>query len=320
MIYTRHNRKGLNNMTFDLEGIFPATVTPMNADAELDIRQLDSYIDWLLTFDGLKGVAVNMDTGEGPHLTDGERATIVQRFKSRVKGRFPVFAGLSARYNREAADQAAMYREAGADGLVVFPIPVYSGTNLDPRIPFDYHKTIADASGLPIILFQLQKDLAGVIFDEPTLRQLAAIPEVIALKEASFDAVTFVETAAIMSRLDRKITLLTGNDNFIYESLVLGARGALIGFGTIAIAEQIEMCAATLSGDFARGSALWQRIRPLEEAIFARPVRDYRARMKASLVMLGVIKNSVMRQPLLEITDPAEKEILRAALQQAGLL
>jgi 4-hydroxy-tetrahydrodipicolinate synthase len=303
----------------DLEGIIPATVTPMTPDAEVDFEQLDGYIDWLLSFKGLKGFAVNMDTGEGPHLTDEERGAIVRRFKERTAGGIPIFAGLSARHDREAAAQAKMYRDAGADGLVVFPIPVYAGAMLDPRIPVAYHEAVARASGLPMILFQLQPALSGVIFTEETLLRLVKIPEAVALKEASFDAVTFVNTAVILRRAERQITLLTGNDNFIYESFVLGARGALIGFGTLAVSEQIVMHHAAMSGDLARAAAIWEKIRPLEETVFAQPVRDYRARTKTALVELGVICSTTMRAPLIEVSD-GERVKVRDALAQAGQL
>lgn len=313
-----HQTRIWEDRAMDLEGIIPATVTPMTADGEIDEKQLEGYIDWLVSFDGLKGLAVNMDTGEGPHLSDAEKALVVRAFKKRTAGRLPIIAGLSARYNREAEAQAKMYREAGADAIIVFPIPVYAGAMLDPRVPVSYHESVARASGLPLLLFQLQPALSGVIFTEETLLRLAAIPQVIALKEASFDAATFVRTAEILRRADRPVTLLTGNDNFIYESFVLGARGALIGFGTIAIAEQIEMCRAALEGDHARASAIWERIRPLEETIFAPPVRDYRARMKAALAELGVIRSATMRSPLMEVSGE-QREKIRASLKEAGI-
>ena len=116
-------------------------------------------------------------------------------------------------------------------------------------MPYEYHRAIADASGLPMVLFQLQPALAGVIFSQETLLKLISIPNVIAIKEASFDAVRFVETVRVLSEAPKRIQVLTGNDNFILESFLLGADGALIGFGTLAIAEQIEMIASCSDGD-----------------------------------------------------------------------
>ena len=60
-------------------------------------------------------------------------------------------------------------------------------------------------------------------------------------------------------------------------------------------------------------------VSPLANGIFSAPVRDYRARLKEALVLLGIIKNSVMRPPLLPL-DTAEKEKVRRLLVTAGML
>lgn len=299
----------------DLNGIIPATVTPMDADAEVDEKQLRGYIEWLRSYEGLKGVAVNMDTGEGPHLTDAEKKRIVEIYKEELGGALPILAGVSGRSTREAEAQSRMYAEAGADALVVFPHPVFAGGRLEPKVPVAYHEAIARASGLPLVLFQLQPALAGAIFTEETLLALCNMESAVALKEASFDAVTFVATERIMKKAKKTIALLTGNDNFIYESFLLGATGALIGFGTLCIREQIDMHRAAMDGDYARGRALWERVKILCDIVFADPVRDYRSRTKVALKELGVITGAAMRPPLFEV-DEAEKEKVRAALQK----
>ena len=96
-----------------------------------------------------------------------------------------------------------------------------------------------------MIAFQLQPALGGVIFSEETLRQIAAIDNVVALKEATFDARLYLLTRRMIERLDRPIDLLTGDDNFIFESFVMGAEGALIGFGTLATDLQVQMVELT---------------------------------------------------------------------------
>ena len=158
-----------------------------------------------------------------------------------------MIAGLSAQFTAQAVEEAKRAEDAGARGLLVFPIPAYQGTPLDPAIPVAYHEAIARGCGLPMVAFQLQPALGGVIFAEETLRRIAAIDSVVALKEASFDARLYLQTRRMIERLERPIDLLTGDDNFIYESFVLGAEGALIGFGTLATDLQVEMVRAALA-------------------------------------------------------------------------
>jgi 4-hydroxy-tetrahydrodipicolinate synthase len=123
----------------------------------------------------------------------------------------------------------------------------------------------------------------------------------------------------MLEGLPRHIDLLTGNDNFIYESFVMGAEGALIGFGTLATDLQVRMLQLTLDGQWDQAREIWDRIFPLEDVIFGAPVRDYRARTKAALRMLGVIDGVVMRPPMLPLPGDAEAAV-RGALQAAGLL
>ena len=122
----------------------------------------------------------------------------------------------------------------------------------------------------------------------------------------------------MIERLERPIDLLTGDDNFIYESFVMGAEGALIGFGTLATELQVQMYGLTCDARWEDARAIWERILPLEEVVYGSPVRDYRARTKVALKHLGVIDSTVMRPPLLPVGPDAEVAV-RDALIAAGL-
>jgi 4-hydroxy-tetrahydrodipicolinate synthase len=303
----------------DLRGLIPATLLPLTDQHAIDEAALRAYIRWLLAFDGLKALAVNMDTGEGPHLSREERRRVLEIYRDETAGRLPLLAGISARYTAEAVDLARDAEAAGASGLVIFPIPAFAGEPLSADVPYAYHRAIADAVPLPMVLFQLQPALAGVLFSRETLLRLIDIPNIVAIKEASFDAVRFVETRRILDEAPRRITFLTGNDNFIFESFVLGAEGALIGFGTIAIAEQIEMFRLIAAGEVDAAARINDAIvKPLADALFASPVRNYRARLKEALRQMGVVPSATMRPPLLDL-DATECDAVRRALARVDL-
>jgi 4-hydroxy-tetrahydrodipicolinate synthase len=303
----------------DLAGLIPAVATPMHQGGEVDEESLRLYIRWLISYEGLKGVAVNMDTGEGPQLLPHERRRILDVWVEESAGRVPVLAGIGAPNTQAAVDLARDAEAAGADGLVVFPHPAFVGEPLPPEVPYEYHKAIADAVPLPMVIFQLQPSLAGVLFSREALLKLASIPSVVAIKEASFDAVRYVETVRILQDAPKKLQILTGNDNFILESFLLGSDGALIGFGTLAVAEQIEMIRLVKEGQIEEAKRISDEVVvPLSTAVFAPPVRDYRARTKEALVELGVIEAAHTRPPLLAI-PPDDKERLLAAVRNAKL-
>ncbi len=305
-------------MTLDLHGLIPATVLPMTADARIDEAALRRYIRHVAAA-GPKALAINADTGEGPHLWPEERVRVVEIVVDEVGDRVPVIAGLGASFTEQAVKAAQDFKRAGAAGFLVFPISAYQGQPLDPEVPLRYHAAIGDATGLPLILFNLQPALGGVIFQPETLHRLCQVAEVAAIKEASFDAKLFVEARYAVKAARPQCVFLTGNDNFIYESFVLGAEGALIGFGAVATRQQVEMIELALAGRFPEAQAIMDRLTPLANAIFAPPVRDYRARTKEALLMQGLLERATVREPLLPV-GAADRANVRAAMIAAGEL
>src|SRR5512146_2675993 len=302
----------------DLRGIIPAIVTPMTSDGEIDLSALKRYAQWLAD-QGPVALAVNVDTGEGPHLTADEKRQTLETVAEAVAGKCMVIGGVAGPSTAQGVANARAAQAAGSDALLVFPIPAFLGLPLNPEVPYRYHAALAEAVDLPLILFQLQPALGGVLFTTEILHRLITIPTVTAIKEASFDAMRFLQVKAALESASRKITFLTGNDNFICESFILGAEGALLGFSTIGTREQVLMLDAVRRGDIAKARELGACLQPLSDVIFAPPVTDYRARTKEALKLLGVLDNTTVRPPLLPVSD-ADREIVRRALQAAGLL
>lgn len=297
-----------------LKGLIPATVLPLTSSFDVDEPALRRYARWVLSHEGLAGVAVNADTGEGPHLTRDERRRVLSIWTEEVDGRIPIIAGIGGPSTAAAVTGALDAREAAASALLVFPIPAYLGEPLDPELPYAYHKAIEDACGLPIILFQLQTALGGVLFSNRAFDRLLSIQSVIAVKEAGFDPGEFFRVRSILEHADRHVTLLTGNDNFIYDSLKMGAEGALIGFGTLLIDEQIAMIRAALASHWKAAEKHNALIDPLAQVIFSPPIRDYRARTKFALQLMGVLEGCAMRPPLLPLSEVSEMAV-RAAVE-----
>jgi len=302
-------------MKLDLEGLIPATVLPMREDAEIDEAGLRRYIRHVASANP-KALAINVDTGEGPHLWQKERLRVLELVLAEVGDRIPVIAGLGAQFTAQAVELARETKEVGAAGLLVFPIGAYQGLPLDPEVPVRYHAAIGDATGLPLILFQLQPALGGVNFEPETLERLCRVAQVVAIKEASFDRERFVEVRDAVKAARPECVYLTGNDNFIHESFVLGAQGALIGFGAVATHQQVELVTHALAGRHEQARTIMERLTPLVDAIFAPPVRNYRARAKAALVMQGILERETVRPPLLPLSD-AERKRIRAAMVYA---
>ncbi|MBA2718359.1 MAG: dihydrodipicolinate synthase family protein [Chloroflexi bacterium] len=301
----------------DLAGIIPAIVTPMTADGEIDEDAVGGYVEWLVG-QGPIALAVNVDTGEGPHLSRDERGRMLALVREAVAGRCRIVAGVGGPSTRDGVSNARQAADAGADALLVFPIGAFLAQPLRLDVALGYHEAIAAASGLPLILFQLQPALGGAIYPTDVIDRLLAIPSVVAIKEASFDPIRFTEMRARVAAADQPVTLLTGNDNFIAESFLLGATGALLGFATLGTRQHVELLAAVRRRDMDVVVDLGRTLQRLADVIFAPPIGDYRARTKVALRLLGAIPGDAVRPPLLAI-DADEVDRISRALTEAGL-
>lgn len=305
-------------MNIDFKGLFPATVLPMTEDAQIDEPTLRSYMRHIAKTT-IHGVAINVDTGEAPHLTHEERVRVIEIVVSEIGDRVPVIAGLPAQFTEQAVAFGRDYKAAGASALLVFPISAYQGQPLDPELVVRYHSAIGDRVGLPMVLFNLIPSLGGVLLAPPVIERLCALTNVVAIKDASFDAKVFVEVLAAVRGQSRPIAVLTGDDPFIYESFVLGADGALLGFGAVPTQQLAQMVDLAVAGRLDQAKQIMNRLTPLEQAIFAPPVRDYRARLKEALVMQGILPRATVREPLLPVLA-ADREAVRRAMVKSGEL
>jgi 4-hydroxy-tetrahydrodipicolinate synthase len=305
-------------MTFTARGIVAAPFLPMLPDESIDWSTLRSYIAWIAAQQPT-AIAMNMDASEGPALDRDEQLEVLRVCKAAIAGRVPLLSGLIAGSTRDAVRWGRTLAETGAEGLAVFPpFPTFLGNPVPAEMIYRYHAAIAEGVGLPLIAFQFPKAF-GPDFPPETLARLATLPQVVGLKEASFDTPKTVETIAAAAALPRKIGILTGSDTFICEAMVMGCDGALIGFAGTATAELIAMHAAVERRDYARAFDIWARLGPLARYCWRAPIRDYRPRMKEVLRLQGLIPHATVRAPQLGVDD-AERAQISTLAQFAGLL
>ncbi len=251
------------------------------------------------------------------HFTTG---TIGKKILKIVKGiakNTPVVCGLGGATTYQATEFAKRYRDCGADYFLVFPHFAFRGSKGKDRATIEYHKTVAKV-GVPLILFQLQQDLGGVNYSDETVSELVQIDGVVAIKEATFDALKFRNMKILLDSLPKKISLLTGNDNFIIESFILGAHGALIGFGSVFPDIQADAINLAIEGKYSQALEKFSVLGKLCDFCFSMPVRDYRIRMKHVLVKQKIFTDACVQPPLTSL-DSTQIETLEEILSRIAL-
>jgi 4-hydroxy-tetrahydrodipicolinate synthase len=309
--------------TFTAKGIVPAPVLPMLPDFSIDWDSLGSYLAWIAK-QKPTAIAMNMDASEGPALSRAEMLEVVRVSRKVIVDACPddpcpLVSGLIVGSTADAVAFGGELKAAGAQGLAVFPpFPTFLGNPVPTRMIYEYHNAIAEGVDLPLIVFQFPKAW-GPDFPPETLRELVTIPQVVGLKEASFDTTKTLETIDAARALPRKIGILTGSDTFILEAMIFGCDGALIGFAGTATEQLIRMHSAVVAKDFQTAFEIWGRLGPLARYAWRAPIRDYRPRMKEVLVMQGLIRHAAVRPPQLPVDDAERAELHRLA-EHAGLI
>lgn len=299
-------------------GVIAAPLLPMHEGGAIDWATLERYMDWIAG-QNPAAIVMNVDASEVIALEEDEQLQVIQVCRKAIAGRVPFLSGLVAGSTLGAARKAERWRTAGAQGLTVFPpFPTFSGAPVPQEMIVRYHRAIADAGALPIICFQFPKGW-GPDYTPEILQAMAEIPQLIAIKEASFDVGQTLQTIEVARKLPRPIGVLTGSDTFIFEAMLMGCNGALIGFAGTATAELVAMHAAVQSGDLARGRAIWDRLGPIARYCWRLPIRDFRPRMKEVLHLQGHFPSAACREPQLGVS-PSERQEIARLCRESGLV
>lgn len=299
-------------------GVIAAPLLPMHEDSSVDWATLERYMVWLAT-QNPTGIAMNMDASEVISLSEDEQEQVVRTCIAAIGGKVPFLSGLVAGSTRAAAAKAERFARLGVEGFPIFPpFPTFSGAPVPGEMIYRYHKAIADAAQRPIICFQFPKGW-GPDYTPEILRRVAEIPEVVAIKESSFDVAQTLSTIETAAGLPRAIGVLTGSDTFIFEAMMMGCDGALIGFAATFTRELIAMNEGVQRGDVAAAREIWRKIGPIARYCWRPPIRDFRPRMKEVLRLQGLFPCAAVREPQLGIDDAERREIARL-MHVSGLL
>ena len=205
----------------------------------------------------------------------------------------------------------------GASALLCFPPHSMGmgGIRHRPEMAMAHFRTVADATDLPLIVFQYGDELA---YSLDTLVGLAEeIPSIKAVKDWSPPQAHARHIQALQN-LSRPVNILSTNSSWLMSSLVMGANGLLSGAGSVIADMQVALFRAVQADDLATARAIANRMWYATEAFYADPFGDMHNRMKEALVHLGRQDRAVVRPPLVKLSD-VEVARIGEAITAAGL-
>ena len=300
-------------------GIIPANLLPFKPDYSIDEADYRRHLRWLADVPGVTGITANGHAAEVSSLSREERRRALAVALDEVGSRLPLIAGVYTDSTFEAVDLARDAKAEGASGLLIFPPTLFMwGGQLRPEMAYGHFARIAEAVDLPLVVFQYPP-ASGIGYTPEILIRLTEIPQVVAVKEWSNDIVAFERNLRAIRATGRPVAVLSSFTMSLFASFVLGADGAISGMGSVAADLQAELFAHVQRGDVEAARKINDRLEPLVRVFYAPPFVDMHNRMKEALALLGRISRAVVRPPLQPVAE-VEREQIRAAVSQAGLL
>jgi len=297
-------------------GVIPAVLLPFQEDLSIDEASYRAHLRDVGSVEGLSAITINAHASEVASCTFDEQRRVLDISKEELK--LPIVNGVYADGSLEAARIAKMAHQGGASALLVFPPAIYT-FGQRPEMALEHFRRIADATDLPLILFQYPLAGGQGYPTSTLLKILDEVPNVRAIKDWCANPQLHERHVRLLQSRARPVNVLTTHSSWLFSSLVLGCNGLLSGSGSVIADLQARLFKAVRAGKLDEAKAFHDRIMPTAEVFYAEPWVDMHNRMKEALVLLGRLPRAVVRPPLAKISTQ-EIERIRAALNAAGLM
>ncbi len=236
-------------------GVIPAAILAFDEDFAINEAETRRHLSFVAATDGISAVTVNGHSSEIHACSFDEQREILEVAMDEVGDDVPLINGVYADGSHEAAKIAKMAEAGGASALLCFPPHSMGmgGIRHRPEMAMAHFSTIADATDLPLIVFQYGDELA---YSLDTLVGLAEeIPTIKAVKDWSPPQAHQRHINALQN-LPRPVNVLSTNSSWMMSSLVMGANGLLSGAGSVIADMQVALFQAVQNDDMATAQAV----------------------------------------------------------------
>jgi len=296
-----------------IQGSLVAIVTPMLDDGKLDYEAMTRLVEWHIA-EGTDGIIAVGTTGESATLDVVEHASVIEHVIKVAAGRITVIAGTGANSTREAIELTHTAKKLGADAALLVT-PYYNKPTQEGL--YRHYRAIAEAVELPQILYNVP-GRTGVDMHNDTVVRLAAVPNIVGIKDATGDLIRGAELIERLNALPsdaERLAVYSGDDATAWQLIGHGARGNISVTANVAPRIMHEICKAALEGRAADAEALNAQVAVLHQVLFceSNPIP-----VKWALHDMGRITTG-LRLPL-TVLAKSFQPLVHAALLETGVL
>lgn len=287
----------------ELYGMGVALVTPFDAAGQVDHEALARLVDYQVE-SRTDFLCVLGTTAETPTLSDEEQLAVRKTVVERNAGRLPILLGCGGNCTHKIVSKLAKDKMDDADAILSV-VPYYNKPTQEGM--YAHFKAIAEATDMPIILYNVPGRTGVNMLPDTTLRLAADFKNIVGIKEASgnMDQIEY-----ILRNRPEGFKVFSGDDGITLPLIKSGADGVISVIGNAYAAEFAEMVHLAQAGDYVAAEAIDKRLTELYRLIF---VDGNPAGIKCVMELRGMLQN-VLRLPLVPATKATCEKIVAALL------
>ena len=269
------------------KGLGIALVTPFTADGQVDYKSLKRLLEYQID-NGADFLCILATTGETPCLTQQEKDNITQLVKDVNHGRLPILKGCGGNNTAAIVEELKNSDWTGIDGILSV-CPYYNKPSQEGL--YQHFKAIAEASPLPVVLYNVPGRTGINLKPETTVRLANDCENIVAIKEASG---SLEQVDEIIKNKPKRFDVISGDDALTFSMVASGAAGVISVIGNALPKEFSRMIRLEFRGEYEPARMILHAFTELYSLLF---VDGNPAGVKALLHEMGFIENQ-LRLPL----------------------
>jgi 4-hydroxy-tetrahydrodipicolinate synthase len=276
----------------DFGRLMTAMVTPFDENLQVNWPQVEVLIDYLIEVQKSESIVICGTTGEAPTLSEAEKNKLFETAVRHANGRCKIIAGTGSYDTAHTIKSTIEAEKLGVDAVLLVA-PYYNRPSQEGL--YQHFKAVAEATNLPVILYNVPKR-TGIFVSHETILRLAQIPNIVASKEAHPD---LDEITQLIARAPEGFKVYSGDDSLTLPMLAIGGYGIISVASHIVGAEMQQLIRFYLDGENAKASKLNGELFPVFHGLFKAPSP---APVKYALNLKGINVGGV-RLPLVNLTE-----------------
>ena len=280
------------------KGLGVALITPFRSDNSIDIEALDRLVEYQIK-GGVDFLCIMGTTAETPTLTTEEKQMLKNHLVERVAGRVPLLMGCGGNSTAAVVNELQSFDWKGIDGILSV-CPYYNKPS--QKGLYQHYRALAQASPLPIVLYNVPGRTGVNMTAETTLRLARDFENIVAIKEASGN---ITQMDDIIKNKPENFDVISGDDGITFPLITLGAVGVISVIGNALPYEFSRMVRLALRGEYESARTIHHKFTELFKLLF---VDGNPAGVKAMLSEMGMIQNQ-LRLPLIPTRLTTMKQI-----------